>query len=87
MSVGDWSDHTWVTVFQESAEVLLGKSAEEIDDLKANNPDEYQQVFQQASFKSFMFKMRAQVQTYNVSVFFSIYFVPLKCFKNNFAIS
>lgn len=68
MSLGDWSDHTWVTLFQESAELLFEKSAQEMDDLKNNNNDEYQQVFQQATFKSYTFKLRAQVQTYNVSV-------------------
>ena len=65
MSVGDWTDNTWVTAFKECAEVILSKSSEEMDELKINSPDGYQQVFQQATFKSFTFRMRAQVQTYN----------------------
>ncbi|KAE8751185.1 hypothetical protein FOCC_FOCC002013 [Frankliniella occidentalis] len=65
VSVGDWTDHSWVTMFQENAELVLGKSSEEMDELRKNNPDAYQQVFQQATFKSFTFRMRSQLQTYN----------------------
>lgn len=65
MNVGDWSDNSWITLFQDQAEVVLGHTAEILDDYKINNLEAYQQVFQQATFKSFTFRLRAQVQTYN----------------------
>lgn len=67
MNVGDWSDNAWVTLFQETAEAILETTSENLDELKNNNPEAYQQVFQQANFKSYTFRMRAQVQSYNVS--------------------
>ncbi|KAJ1528713.1 hypothetical protein ONE63_007106 [Megalurothrips usitatus] len=64
-SVGDWSDNAWVSIFQEVAEVILGKSPEELDELKQSSADAYQQVFQAAQFKSFTFRMRTQMSVYN----------------------
>lgn len=67
MNVGDWTDNTWVTLFQESAESVLEQTSETLDELKNTNPEAYQQVFQQATFKSYVFRMRVQLQSYNVS--------------------
>ncbi|XP_034238791.1 replication protein A 70 kDa DNA-binding subunit [Thrips palmi] len=65
MNVGDWSDNTWVTLFQEQAEEVLGQTSASLDELKTSNPEAYQQIFQQATFKSYVFRMRVQLQAYN----------------------
>lgn len=64
-NIADFSDNQWVTCFQESAELILGKSADELGDMKENNEAAFDQVFQDAMFKSYIFRLRAKVETYN----------------------
>ncbi|CAG2245720.1 RFA1 [Mytilus edulis] len=64
-NLADFSDNQWVTCFQESAELVLGKSADELGDLKDSNEAAYDQVFQDAMFKSYIFRLRAKIETYN----------------------
>ena len=33
MLVGDWTSNRWITIFSETAEQLLGKSAQEVGEL------------------------------------------------------
>ena len=61
----DYSDNQWTTCFQETAELLLGKSADELGDMRESNETAFDQVFQDAMFKSYIFKLRAKVETYN----------------------
>ncbi|KAL4223084.1 60S acidic ribosomal protein P1 [Mactra antiquata] len=61
-------DHTgqqWVTCFQESAEYILGIKADELGHLKSTNENQFDQVFVDANFKSYIFRLRAKVETYN----------------------
>lgn len=64
-NIADFSDNQWVTCFQESAEVLLGKNAQELGDMKDSDEAAFDQVFQDAMFKSYIFKLRAKMETYN----------------------
>ncbi|XP_061197079.1 replication protein A 70 kDa DNA-binding subunit-like isoform X2 [Saccostrea echinata] len=64
-NLGDYSDNQWVTCFQESAEAMLGVSADDLGSLKDSNESAFDQVFQDALFKSYIFKLRAKVETYN----------------------
>jgi len=64
-NLADFSDNQWITCFQETAEAVLGKSAEEIGQLKENDVSRYDQMFAEANFKSYIFRLRAKMETYN----------------------
>lgn len=66
MSLGDFSGNQWVTCFQEAAEALLGKSAQEVGDL-FHDDKQFQEVFNKAAFKTCTFRLRAKMESYNVS--------------------
>ncbi|KAL3856902.1 hypothetical protein ACJMK2_011608 [Sinanodonta woodiana] len=65
VNLADFSDNQWVTCFQESAETILGKTAAELGHLRESNEAAFDQVFQDALFKSCIIKLRAKVETYN----------------------
>ncbi|XP_041456357.1 replication protein A 70 kDa DNA-binding subunit-like isoform X1 [Lytechinus variegatus] len=67
-NVADATDNQWITCFQETAEQLLNKQAQELGSLKDQGEAterEYNQVFQDACFNDYMFKMRIKMETYN----------------------
>jgi replication factor A1 len=55
----------WVTLFQESAESLLGKKADEIGNLKEKNMPEFEKVFEKCLFKTVTMRCQAKMETYN----------------------
>jgi len=65
VNIADFTDHQWVTCFQETAEVLLGKSAEELGNMKESDPTQYQKCFEESTFKWFIFKLRVKMEMYN----------------------
>ncbi|XP_047474800.1 replication protein A 70 kDa DNA-binding subunit-like isoform X1 [Penaeus chinensis] len=64
-NLADISDNQWVTVFQDQAEVLLGTTSSELGFMRENNADKFQNIFTEAAFKSFSFKLRVKMETYN----------------------
>ena len=66
----DSTDSNWVTMFQDQGENILGVSSNELASLRENNPDSFQKVFNEATFKEFFFKLRVKMETYNVSILF-----------------
>lgn len=64
-NLADFGDNQWVTCFQDTAEVLLGLSAETLGQLKDTDEDAFDEVFQKASFKTHIFKNRVKLETYN----------------------
>ncbi|XP_013419280.1 replication protein A 70 kDa DNA-binding subunit isoform X2 [Lingula anatina] len=64
-NLADYSDNQWVTCFQETTETLLGKSADELGSLRESDEASFDQIFQEATFKSYTFKLRAKQETYN----------------------
>ena len=70
INITDESNETkWVTCFQEAAETLLGRSADELDRLKDSDSTQFQKVFEDATLKWFVFRMcvkkRRKEETYN----------------------
>lgn len=49
-SIADCTDNTWVTCFQEQAETILNKTAEELGALHDQDQDGYNKVFQVRAF-------------------------------------
>ncbi|XP_016897206.1 replication protein A 70 kDa DNA-binding subunit-like isoform X2 [Cynoglossus semilaevis] len=65
VNLADLSDNQWVTCFQETAETLLGLSAEELGQLKDTDEAAFDEVFQKANFKTYIFKNKVKLETYN----------------------
>uniref|UniRef100_A0A914XKM1 Replication factor A C-terminal domain-containing protein n=1 Tax=Plectus sambesii TaxID=2011161 RepID=A0A914XKM1_9BILA len=63
--VTDLSGTHWVTIFEESAQKLLGKSAAELGAMMENDKDSYYAAFETVRFKSFIFRIRSKMETYN----------------------
>ena len=67
VNTSDFSSNQWMTCFQDTGAEILGCSAQELGEMKEQNSPEYDSVFQKANFKDFMFRVRAKMDTYNVS--------------------
>ncbi|ESO97542.1 hypothetical protein LOTGIDRAFT_208727 [Lottia gigantea] len=64
-NLADFCDNQWITMFQESAESVLGEKADIIGNMREQNENQFDMLFQNALFKSYVFKLRAKVETYN----------------------
>ncbi|XP_037544220.1 replication protein A 70 kDa DNA-binding subunit [Nematolebias whitei] len=64
-NLADIWDNQWVTCFQETAEVLLGHSAEELGQLRETDEAAFNEVFHKTNFTTHIFKNRVKLETYN----------------------
>ncbi|CAB3221836.1 unnamed protein product [Arctia plantaginis] len=64
-NVSDPTGDQRITAFNESAEGMLGKPAIEIGTMFENDKTAYTQMFEGIKFKSFVFKFRTKMETYN----------------------
>ncbi|KAM5215481.1 replication protein A 70 kDa DNA-binding subunit [Hipposideros larvatus] len=64
-NIADFQENQWVTCFQESAEAVLGQSTTYLGELKEKNEQAFEEIFQNANFRSFIFKIRVKLETYN----------------------
>ncbi|KAI9099508.1 hypothetical protein DFS34DRAFT_617799 [Phlyctochytrium arcticum] len=64
ITVSDHSGQVWLQAFNETAEILLGKTADEMVQIKDANQDDYDALCAAANFKSYTFKIRAKAETY-----------------------
>ncbi|XP_017507103.2 replication protein A 70 kDa DNA-binding subunit isoform X2 [Manis javanica] len=65
VNIADFQENQWVTCFQESAEAILGQSTAYLGELKEKNEQAFEEIFQNANFRSFTFKIRVKLETYN----------------------
>ncbi|XP_071499912.1 replication protein A 70 kDa DNA-binding subunit-like [Diadema antillarum] len=68
VNLADATDNQWVTCFQETAEQLLGISAQELGSLRDQGEPmekDFNRIFRDACFNSYMFRMRIKMETYN----------------------
>ncbi|CAM2104241.1 replication protein A 70 kDa DNA-binding subunit [Caretta caretta] len=65
VNIADCQENQWVTCFQESAEVILGQNAAFLGELKEKNEQAFEEVFQNANFSSYEFRIRVKLETYN----------------------
>lgn len=65
VSLADFSENQWVTCFQEAAEAILGIKAEELGAMKETDEERFNEVLADANFKSYLFKLRTKMETYN----------------------
>ncbi|KAM8898436.1 replication protein A 70 kDa DNA-binding subunit-like isoform 2-T2 [Spinachia spinachia] len=64
-NIADFGENQWVTCFQETAEVLLGHSAEALGQLRDTDVTAFDEVFQKTSFTTHIFRNRVKLETYN----------------------
>ncbi|CAH2219942.1 replication A 70 kDa DNA-binding subunit [Pelobates cultripes] len=64
-NIADFGENQWITCFQESAEAILGQNAAYLGELKDKNEQAYEEVFQNANFRSYTFRVRVKLETYN----------------------
>ncbi|KAL5110312.1 Replication protein A 70 kDa DNA-binding subunit [Taenia crassiceps] len=66
VKISDMTGEHWITCFQNTAEVILGRSAEELGAIKeSKDENQMDSVFVDAIFKSWIFRLRAKVDTFN----------------------
>ncbi|XP_028451203.1 replication protein A 70 kDa DNA-binding subunit-like isoform X1 [Perca flavescens] len=64
-NLADFGDNQWVTCFQETAEVLLGHSAETLGQLRDTDEAAFDEVFQKTNFTTHIFRNKVKLETYN----------------------
>uniref|UniRef100_A0A665WHX3 Replication protein A subunit n=1 Tax=Echeneis naucrates TaxID=173247 RepID=A0A665WHX3_ECHNA len=64
-NLADHGDNQWVTCFQDTAEILLGHSADTLGELRDTDETAFDEVFHKANFKTHIFKNRVKLETYN----------------------
>jgi len=67
VNIADHAGSQWVTCFQETGMEILNESAQGLGELREQDEAAFDQVFQRANFKEFVFRLRAKMDTYNVS--------------------
>lgn len=65
VSVADHSGEQWVTCFQDSAEQLLGHTADEVGESRETDEKAFEQVFNENAFNRRMFRIRAKIDKFN----------------------
>lgn len=59
LTIADHSGNTWVTLFNEQAEKLLGVSAQQLSEIRAANDEvAYEKVFADVLFRTFIGRVR-----------------------------
>lgn len=64
-NLSDFSGNQWVTCFQETAESILGKTSAEMGEMRQVDENLFQQVFSNANFGTYIFKLRSKMETFN----------------------
>jgi replication factor A1 len=65
LNMADCTDNTWASAFQDTAEKILNVQASELGRLLETDEEKYNQIFTDATFKAFSFRMRVKADTYN----------------------
>ncbi|KAI8904770.1 replication factor-a protein [Gorgonomyces haynaldii] len=63
-AVADATGQTWVTIFDEDAQRIIGKSANEMAHLKEYNETDYKAAFDQIQLQQYTFKCRVKNEVY-----------------------
>lgn len=62
--VADYSGGCWITMFQDQAETVLGRKAQEIGELREQNEVEFDCLCQMANFQDYIVRSRAKMDTW-----------------------
>jgi len=64
----DVLDHTgnqWLTCFNEVAEKLIGHKAQELQDIRVRDENEFNRIINDVNFRQYDFRIRAKIDQYN----------------------
>jgi len=65
VSLSDWSGVNFVTAFnKEGAIILGGRSANDVEQLRVTNPDDFQALLLACTFQSGVFRLKLKEETY-----------------------
>jgi len=64
-NIFDCTGNQWVTCFQESAETILGETAENVGRMRDEDDRAFEDLFDSACFKMYTMKLRAKMESYN----------------------
>jgi replication factor A1 len=67
VNITDFTGEQWISCFNDVSEVLVKQTAQDLGELKESDEAAYDQVFTDANFAMYNFRLRAKVDTYNVS--------------------
>ena len=70
VNVADHCGSQWLTCFQDTGSEILGVDAQTLGNMKDNDEAAFDQTFQKVNFKPYTFKVRAKMDTFNVSTLF-----------------
>ncbi|KAM9782419.1 replication protein A 70 kDa DNA-binding subunit-like isoform 1-T1 [Syngnathus typhle] len=65
VNLADFGDNMWATCFQETAETLLGISAERLGHLKDTDENAFDNVFDKIYFSTHVFRNRVKLENFN----------------------
>jgi replication factor A1 len=65
VNVADWSNNIWVTLFDDEAQTLLGHKGKKMKELKEDEPDEFNAIFDKLRFTQLQLKLRVKNENYN----------------------
>ena len=55
----------WITLFDDSAKKIIGKSAKEMASIKESNEIEFRRILHQARYRQFNFSVKTSKETWN----------------------
>ncbi|XP_055389395.1 replication protein A 70 kDa DNA-binding subunit-like [Condylostylus longicornis] len=64
LNIGDWTSTRWVSCFNEVAEIIVGKSAQDVGEYLEQNSENVENIFEDVHFKQFTFKLRSVLESY-----------------------
>lgn len=64
LNVDDFSGQLWLSCFDEVGQIVLGMSADSLMELKENDDQASVRVFEEALFKTYVFKCRAKMDNF-----------------------
>lgn len=67
--MSDHSGQQWVTIFNDTAEAILGKKSDEIGLAFEKDKIAYNAMFKDITFKTFVFKIRTKLENFGVGCY------------------
>lgn len=64
VNVSDFTGQIWLNCFNEHGRIIMGKSADELTELKQEDDKQAEEVFQQAHCTTWLFRCRAKMDTF-----------------------
>merc|ERR1719341_2194841 len=65
LNMADSTDNTWASCFQETAEKILSVTSSDLGRYLETDEEQYNSIFLDATFKTYIFRMRVKSDTYN----------------------